>query len=289
MFDWNDLRYFLAVARAQTLAGAAALLKANATTVGRRLQALEEHVGARLFDRTPEGFQLTQAGSDLLPYAEGVERAASAVERTVVGADARLAGRVRLATTETLATRFIAPHLPRLHDAHPELTLEVLCALRSVDLGRREADVALRLTRPRELDVIARPLAQIDLALYAARAYVERHGPVDGESLAGHRVVLFAEAPAFAIENEWLAPRLAGARVALRSDSVSAIFSAALAGVGVALLPRRVADEERTLVRFDAASAPAPRTVWQGVHRDLARNARVAAVVAFLAECVARS
>src|SRR5512144_400351 len=98
MYDWNDLRHFLAVHRAGTLAQAAGAVGSNATTVGRRLAALEEQVGARLFDRTPDGWLLTQAGQDLLPYAERLEREAVAAERAVVGADQRASGRVRLAT-----------------------------------------------------------------------------------------------------------------------------------------------------------------------------------------------
>ena len=288
MFDWNDLRHFLAVRRGGTLAAAAAEVGSNATTVGRRITALEEHVGARLFDRTPDGWVLTRAGQDLLPHAEGVEREALAVERGVAGADQRAVGRVRLATTEVLATRFIAPHLPRFHDAHPEILLDVVCGLGAVDLSRREADVVLRLSKPRDPSVVAKALAKIDLALYASRAYVSAHGlpasPEDG--LAGHRVILFAETSPFGIENEWLAPRVAQARVALRSDSVSSIFAACVAGVGIALLPRKVAEAEPALLRLDTASAPEPRVIWQGVHEDLVKNARVRAVLAFLAEVV---
>jgi DNA-binding transcriptional LysR family regulator len=289
MFDWNDLRYFLAVQRGGTLAAAAAEVGSNATTVGRRVTALEEQVGARLFDRTPEGWLLTQAGRDLLPHAERVEREVQAVARSVAGADQRAEGRVRLATTEVLATRFIAPHLPRFHDRHPDMTLDVTCATRTVDLARREADVALRLSRPREPDVVAKQLARIDLALYAAGNYVARHG-VPGrpdEGLRGHRVILFADTPAFAIENQWLEPRAEAAQIVLRSDSVSSIYAACVAGVGVALLPRSVADAEPQLVRLDTASAPEPRVIWQGVHQDMVKNARVRAVTAFLAEVVA--
>jgi DNA-binding transcriptional LysR family regulator len=285
MFDWNDLRYFLAVWRGGTLAAAAGAVGSNATTVGRRVGALEEQIGARLFDRTPDGWALTQAGRDLVLHAERVERETAALERAIVGADQRAAGSVRLATTETLATRFIVPQLARFHEHNPAITLEISCAARSVRLSRREADVALRLTRPREPDVVARELVRIDLALYAARGYVDRAG-LPGPALAGHRVVLFAATPAFALENEWLEARLDGAHVALRSDSVSSVYAAALAGVGVALLPCLVADEEPALVRLETASPPEPRTVWLGVHRDLLRNARVRAVTEFLHEVV---
>jgi DNA-binding transcriptional LysR family regulator len=254
------------------------------------LAALEDEVGARLYDRTPEGWLLTQAGRDLLPYAERMEREVLAVERRVAGADRRVSGVVRLATTETIATRFLGPFLPRFHDLHPALTLELLCAVRRVELGRREADIVLRLTRPREPDVVVRKLVMIDLALYASRGYVAQHGrPSDpDESLGGHRIVQFADTPPFAVENAWFAPRLAGATTVLRSDSVNAIYAAALSGAGIALLPRRIADFESELVHLGNRTAPEARIVWQGVHKDLARNARIRAVTDFITEVVAR-
>src|SRR5690606_6073718 len=238
--------------RAGNLARAASALGINATTVGRRLTNLEEQVQSRLFDRTPEGYVLTLAGRDLLPYAERMEAAALGVERAVTGRDARPAGRVRLSATEMLATRFIAPHLGRFAAQNPEITLELECTNRSVSLARREADVALRLARPREVDVITKRLASVPLALYAAPSYLESRGtPADAEhSLLNHSLILFADSPMFAIENEWLVARAKDAHIALRSDSVSAIYAAAAAGVGIALLPRAVADSDPKLVHI---------------------------------------
>jgi DNA-binding transcriptional LysR family regulator len=289
VIDWNDLRYVLAIQRAGTLARAAAELGINATTVGRRLTSLEEQVAARLFDRTKDGYVLTHAGRDLLAHAERMEREVLAVEREVSGADRRAAGLVRLSTTEMLVTRFLGPYLPRFHARHPEVTLDVACTLRSVSLGRRDADVVLRLSRPREDDVVARRLATVPLSLYAAPAYVAEHGRPKrpDRSLRGHRVLMFAAVRAFAVENTWLEARLDGAQVVLRSDSVSSVYAAAVAGAGIALLPRRVADAEAGLVALETRSAPEPREIWQAVHRDLLRSARVKAVLDFLAEVVA--
>ena len=119
MLDWNDLRYFLAIHRAGTLARAAARLGINATTAGRRLSALEEQVEARLFDRTPDGYVLTSAGRNLLVRAERIEAEVLNLERSVIGADTRPEGAVRVTATEMLATRFIAPHLPAFHARYP--------------------------------------------------------------------------------------------------------------------------------------------------------------------------
>jgi DNA-binding transcriptional LysR family regulator len=284
MLDWDDLRYFLEIQRAKTLAGASARLGINATTVGRRLTGLEERVGARLFDRTPNGYLLTAAGQDLIERAERMEVEALAAERSVVGADQRLGGIVRVSMTEMLATRFVSPQLARFHDSHPEITLDISATTRSVHLGRREADIALRLSRPHEENVVTRQLADIPLALYASRQYLDTWGaPADAEqSLHGHRVVMFADRPGFRIENLWLEERRDGARIVLRSDSVSSLYSAAAAGVGIALLPSRVADADSALVRLQTRSEPERRIVWQTVHVDLQRSARIRAVLDFM-------
>jgi DNA-binding transcriptional LysR family regulator len=286
MLDWDDLRYFLAVHRNATLARAASALGINATTVGRRLAALEERLEARLFDRTPDGYALTLAGRDLLARAEAIESETFAIERELTGADQRTAGVVRVTATETLATRFVMPHLPLFRAKHPEVTLALECTNRRVSLSRREADVALRLARPREDNVVTRRLAVVPLGLYAAGRYLDQRGiPEDPETtLEGHDLILFADSRAFAIENAWFQPRIARARIAMRSDSVSSIYAAAVAGVGLALLPAVVADRDTALRRVPTASSPAPREIWQAVHADMQKNMRVRVVLDFLAE-----
>lgn len=290
MLDWDDLRYFLAIHRAGTLAKAGSQLGINATTVGRRLSNLEEQVEAKLFDRTPDGYVLTMTGRDLLPRAERMESEAFAVQRDVTGRDLRPSGSVRVSATEMIATRFVAPHLQRLKERYPELTVELECTNRTVSLSRREADVALRLARPREENVVTRKLASVPLSLYASADYVDTHGtPPDPErSLHGHSAILFADSRLFTVENEWLEARLDGARVALRSDSVSSIYAATVAGVGIALLPCAIADGDAGLVRIATSSAPEPRIIWQAVHEDLQRSARVRAVLEFLSQVLER-
>lgn len=286
MIDWDDLRVLLAIHRTGSLAGAAASLDINPTTVGRRLSALEERAETRLFDRTPDGYTLTAAGRDILPRAERMEAEALGAEREIVGADGRLSGVVRVTVTEMLATRFIAHHLAGFAARCPEITLDLWCTNAVVSLSRREADVALRLARPREPDVISKQLSAIELALYASAAYLAARGtPDDAEhSLAGHTVVGFASTPAFRRENDWFDARAPGARVAMRSDSVSSIYAATAGGLGIGLLPRAVADHDPRLVRVPTATSPAPRVIWQAMHKDLRGSARIRAVTEFLAE-----
>jgi DNA-binding transcriptional LysR family regulator len=290
MRDWDDLRYFLAIHRNATLARAGSSLRINATTVSRRLAALEERIEARLFDRTPEGYSLTTAGRDLLVRAEAIEAETLAIERDLTGADRRPSGNVRVTATETLATRFLIPHLPAFRARHPQISLTLECTNRTISLARREADVALRLARPREDDVVTRRLAAVHLGLYGSRQYLEQRGTPEhpATNLAGQEVILFADSPAFAVENEWLAPRISHARVALRSDSVSSIYAAVVAGVGLALLPAAVADRDPALRRVPTADAPVPREIWQAVHADLQKNKRIRIVLDFLAEVLAQ-
>jgi DNA-binding transcriptional LysR family regulator len=288
MLDWDDLRYFLAIHREGTLAKAGGALGVNATTVGRRLTTLEERIETRLFDRVPEGYVLTPAGGDLLHRAVRMESEALALEAELVGADGRPSGTVRVSATEMLVTRFIVPRLPAFRERHPDITLDLECTNRAVSLSRREADVALRLARPREDNVVSRKLASIPLALYASETYVARNGmPATPEtSLKGYAALLFADSGAFAEENGWLTSRLDGARIALRSDSVSSIYAATVAGSGIALLPRAVADYDRRLRRIETVTAPEPRTVWRAVHATVQKSARVRIVLDFLAECL---
>jgi DNA-binding transcriptional LysR family regulator len=289
MLDWDDLRHFLAVHRHGTLARAGAALGINATTVGRRLTALEDRVQARLFDRTPDGYALTSAGLELLPRAERIEEETLAIERDVLGADRRFSGTVRVTATEMLATRFIVPRMSDFRSRYPDIVLSLECTNRTVSLSRREADIALRLARPREDNVVTRPLADIPLALYASHDYLARHTlpPETDAGLAGHDVILFADTRAFTNENDWFVPRLNGAKIALRSDSVSSIYSATLAGVGIALLPVAVADRDLALRHIPTSTSPEPRVIWQAVYEDVQRSARVRAVLDYLGEILA--
>lgn len=282
MFNWDDVRFFLAVKREGNLARASATLRMDPTTVGRRLGQLEGQLGARLFDRTPRGFVLTGAGRRLLPRAEGIEREALALARDLSGEDSKLEGHVRLSATEMLTTRFIAPYLAKLRARYPGIVLDLICTNREVDLARGEADIALRLARPRQENLIVKKLLSIELALYASADYIDRFGMPSAARLGNHRFIMFADTPAFRRENGWFAQHLGDADVALRSDSVSSIVSATAGGLGIALLPVQVAELDPTLVRTPLAGSPEPRVVWQAVHRDLIGAARIRAVLEFL-------
>jgi DNA-binding transcriptional LysR family regulator len=283
LFDWDDVRFFLTVHRQGNLARAGVALRLDPTTVGRRISALEGRLGARLFDRTSHGYRLTTAGLRLLPRAERIEQEALGVERDVAGTDQKLSGHVRLSATEMLTTRFIAPYLARFRERYPEISLDLVCTNRDLNLSRREADIQLRLARPDHEDVVVKKLFTIELGLYASLDYVERFGmPPEGGDYSGHYVVQFSDSRPFRRENEWLEDNLTGARTIARSDSVSSLYSATVGGAGIGLLPCQVAEADPKLVAIPSRGAPAPRSVWQAVHRDLQHNARIRAVIDFL-------
>ena len=286
LLNWDDLRYVLAIHRCGTLTQAAVALKINPTTAGRRLAALEEALGTRLFDRTPDGFSVTAAGRRLLPAAERMEREMLALERDIAGGDQKLEGVVRVTATEMLSTRFLAPYLGRLRARHPAIDVELLVTSVDLDLGRREADISLRLSRPKQEGLLIKRLADIQLALYGARSYFQCRADAGVGDEEPHDLLAFAKLRGFARENDWLKEVLPDARVSLRSSSVSSVYAACTAGLGIALLPHIVADRDTRLLRLPSHAPPEPRWVWQAVHRDMAGVARVRAVLDFIAEAL---
>ncbi|MCX4240011.1 LysR family transcriptional regulator [Paraliomyxa miuraensis] len=283
MFEWNDLRYFLAVARAGTLSAAARELGVAQTTVGRRLEVLEEALGSRLFDRTKGGLNLSPVGHQILALAHTMERTAGDLERRARGRDQALEGLVRITTTEAFARTNVVPRLAKLQREHPGLVFEVLAGNRQIDLDGREADLAVRLVRPEDPSLVARRIGQIELHLYSSPAYLEQHGEVSlGAGLSGHRVAGYVGEMARAPEARWLAEHASQAEVVLRSNSIPALVSAVEHGMALAILPATLAAECGLRCVLQLPQLP-PRPVWLVFHADLRDNARVRCVVEALA------
>jgi DNA-binding transcriptional LysR family regulator len=223
LLDWDDLRFFLAIVRTGGLSAAARELRVTQSTVGRRLASLESGLGTRLLHRTPEGYVPTLAGEAILGQAERVEAEALAVERTVGGHDALLEGAVRVTAVETLASHVLVPAFCALQLGNPEISIELLANVRHMSLAMREADIAVRLTRFEQHDLVARRIGTMAHGLYASPIYLERYGPPDfAAGCPGHRLVTGldgAEVPQLA---SWLAEVAPRATAALRTDSPEA-------------------------------------------------------------------
>jgi DNA-binding transcriptional LysR family regulator len=278
MADWGDLRYFLELSRSGTLAAAARKLRVDYTTVGRRLAALEQDLGAKLFERTPEGLILTAAGESIRAAAEEMEEAALLVEQRALGADRKLAGVVRVATTEMLGQAVVLPALRTLHEIHPQIRVDLVTGASRLDLARREADVALRYVRPESGDLVSRRVARVAEAAYASKGYLASHSrPAAGDGLAGQDVVM--------LESRTLrGTRVAGeepanARIVLRTGNSLSLHRAVALGIGIGGLPCYIGDADRDLRRVFPDAPVEIDDLWLVVHADLTRTSRVRAVL----------
>ena len=284
MWQWDDVRFFLAISRSRTLSGAARALRVDHATVGRRLEAFEGQLGSKLFDRTPEGLAITAAGQAILGQCEVMESAASSVDRLVAGHDARLSGLVKVATTEGLAHMVIVPALALVANHHPQLQVEVIADPRRLDIARRQADIAVRVGRPTDPDLVCRKLGDLGLARYASRAYLTAHDvPEPKQGWAGHTSVSYLGAPS------WFSEMLAGTRVVLFSNSPFVQMRAIADGIGIGVAPCCFADDHPELQRLSPAEPTELRPVWMIIHRDLRRVARIRLVANAIVEAFERN
>jgi DNA-binding transcriptional LysR family regulator len=287
--EWDDLKYFLAVARSGSLTDSGQRLKTSASTVSRRIGALEKKLGAHLFDRKSSGYTLTESGMVIRQKAEEVEQAALSVERAALGRDTHATGVVRLTASDDIAANLIAPHLGRFHARYPDITLEIVAQMELADLTRREADIALRGTRPTRGHFVVRRAGVWHFGLYAARKYADARNLKPGVSdLSAAEIITWTKEWAHLRGGPWFAEYARGSRVALTSDSRRVHHAACKAGLGVAILPSALADKEPELICLLPPKKVLSLPLWLVVHRDLARTTRVRAVMEFLFETVSK-
>lgn len=284
--DWDDLRYFLALARAKTVRGAGAALGVSHATVSRRVEALEERLGARLFERSASGFGLTEAGEAALATAAALEAGVAELERGVLGVDGRLEGPVRITTWDAAVADLVLPALSALIAENPGITLELSADPRPVNLNLREADIALRVlaagASPPE-HLLGRRLTPMAMASYVGRDHADRLDPDRGG--AGARWLAFDD-------------RALTARIVAASShphlplwgafrDLPVLAAAARAGLGLAMLPCYVGDADPGLVRLTRPDLHEPAEVWLLSHPDLRATARLRAVRACLRDAFA--
>ena len=276
MDNWNDLRLVLAIHRAGTLSGAASALQVNHSTAFRRLNAIEERAGTRLFERLPGGgYSPTPEGERFSATAERIEAETDALDRDVTGRDARLTGSLRVTSSETLAYAVLPSELARFRQMHPGIVVEMVVDNRVLSLSRREADIALRVTRPKEPDLFGRKLADIAWTLYAAPALLERDGPVN--TLDRDFISWGAEVTGIAAA-DWVGENVPAANVVYRASSLINQLTAARHGIGLVVLPCYLGDTEPALVRaWPKPISELTRELWIVTHADLKKTARVRA------------
>lgn len=251
MRDWDDLRHFLAVARAGSTLGAARSLGVNQTTCSRRVAALEAAIGTRLFERRQAGYRLTEAGTRLLAHAERVEHEVRALEAALEAERRMLSGRLRATTNESIANAVLTPFLARFREAYPRIRVAVTISDRALELARGEADVALRAGRqPEAVGVAVRRICHLPWTIYCARDYATRHGaPTSRADIAGHAVIGGEGNVAEIAGVRWLEEAAPGVEVVSRSGSLTNMTAAAIAGLGLAALPCMIGDREPALQR----------------------------------------
>lgn len=282
-FDWNDLAYFLAVARAGRLTLAAHRLGVEHSTVSRRIAALEAALGTRLFTRMPAGYALTPAGEQLLKLAEDMESVASTVAREVGEGDLALAGTVRIGAPDGFGTYFLAACLGRLALRHPSMQLELIATPRVFNLSKREADIAIALSRPHEGRVHARKLTDYELGVYASDTYLRGAAAITcREDLAHHPFIGYADDYIFTPELDYVPILLRELRPVLRSSSIVAQLHATVSGAGLCVLPVFMARELPNLRRVLPAELQLKRAFWMLTHAELQGLARVRTTVDFI-------
>lgn len=296
--NWDDLRYFLAVAGAGSLSGAGQQLGVNTTTVLRRVASLEEDLGSRLFERERTGYRLTAAGEKLVEALEPVDRRLSALPRDFAATGEGNDGTVCLSASDVLASHIIAPGLMAFRDAHPGLELELVTESRvgggvgsAPRIGNplKDVDVALRAARPTQGDMLMRKVGDMAYALYASPEYLEAKGtPAQMSELAGHDIIGFPHAEMPLGPVWWLSRAEKPARVAFRSSSVAARSEAARLGLGLTALPCIYGDHETGITRVFGPDLLGGLELWLMARNDLAQLAHVRAVMEYLVEAVKR-
>ncbi|WP_099558713.1 LysR family transcriptional regulator [Hartmannibacter diazotrophicus] len=273
--EWSDVRLFLAIAREGTLGAAARSLGLTQPTMGRRLKALETSIGHSLFQRTSDGFVLTDEGAVVMAHAERMEDEVTGMLRQLSGSQRELDGLLRVSCSDWFGVHVLSPLLAGFARQYPRVVVELLTDQRLLNLSRREADLVFRIQPFTEPDVVSRKLVDIDYGLYAPAGIAE---PVYGDG-EGVCLVTMDEAFSDMPDVAWLRETLPHARIAMRSNSRDVQAALCRGGVGLAVLPRPLGDGMDGLRRLVPPLPPPARTTWVGYHRDLRRLPRLRALL----------
>ena len=274
--NWDDVRFFLALCREGTVSQAGKALGVNHTTVARRIAAFEKELGSRLFDRTRDGYAMTQAAENMYDKALDMESYALAIDRTMYGQDAELSGSLKLTAPYDFANRVLVPALPRFHEQYPCIDLDLLTTTGLVDLAAREADIAVRLTAKPPEYLVGRKVLPLHHGVYGAPAYIASMSEKPD-------VILFRSDR---VLPEWAEHHYPDANVVLRTDNLTTMRSAVAAGLGLARMPCYEGDSEPDIRRIDVPLTPSPWGAWILSHVDLRSTARVRVCREFLAEII---
>lgn len=288
MVDWDDLRVFLAVARAESLSGAGRGLKLDAATVGRRIARLEAALGAQLFVKSPQGYALADAGARLLPHAEQAEQALAGAAEALGAAAGHFSGQLRIGAPDGCANYLLPQVCAALCDAHPGLEIQIVALPRVFNLSKREADMAIAVSPPAAGRMTVQKLTDYRLHLAASRAYLARHAAINSRAdLAGHRVIGYIPDMIFDKELDYLG--VTGAEtVGLASNSVPVQLMALRAGAGLGIVHDFALPFAPELVRILPAEVSLTRAFWLIRHADDRRSDRLGRLAEALGQGIRR-
>ncbi|WP_048649345.1 LysR family transcriptional regulator [Nitratireductor soli] len=282
-FSWDDLQFFLAVARTGQLSAAARKLRTNHATVSRRIDRLELALAAKLFERNPRGYLLTTAGEKLVERAEAIEREATNVESEVAGGATSVSGVARISTLEGFGNYFLADRLPELAQSLPGLSIELLIIQQIVSLSRREADMSVTLSTTKTGGLHQEKITLYRLFLYGTREYLDRHPPVRRKAdLARHRIIGYIEDMIFTPGLDYHRELLPGARAFYQSSSIHAQLAATRKGLGLCVMPHFMARNYPDLVPVIPREIHLERYYWCICHQDLATTPRIRMLTDFI-------
>jgi DNA-binding transcriptional LysR family regulator len=275
-FNWDDVRFFLAVVRENKITAAARTLGCDHTTVGRRILALEDALGTKLFDRSNSGYMLTKRGETFVPVAEAMERDALIAQSEMLSWDVSLQGAVRIGAPDGFSSYFLAPRLGAFVKHHPEVEVQIIAMPRIFSLSRREVDVAILLARPSEGRLMARKVTDYKLGLFATNDYLATAPKIRRlADLALHPFIGYTEEHIFAPELDYLKDLGANINVPIKSSNLIAQFNAARSGLGICILPYFMAKGEPTLKPILQGDFVLTRSYWLAVHEDQKKLARI--------------
>ncbi len=288
MINWDDLYYFVVVARAGNLSRAARILGVNHSTVFRRIAGLESSLGLRLFDRKSDGYELTEAGKIIMEVASQVDADISALDLRLSGKDVQLSGTIRITTSDILITNFLPPHLLSFRQKYPGIEIDLIADNTFTNLANREADIALRLCRNPPKELVGEKIAVLGWALYASQSYLAEHGrPGSPEELGNHFIVSGDESLPQITPTSWLMSYAPEEAVVLRSNSVMNLFSTIKAGIGMGMLPCHIGDPEPTIDAVFPPGAALTSDLWVLTHGELRKTAAISAFMEHMINSVA--
>ena len=282
--NWDDLRYFLAVCRTHSFVAAAGRLHVTHSTVSRRITALEDAMEAQLFLRTEKGCRLTPAGEALLPYAERMESTAMGLWEQVQGKNSQLSGTIRIGAPDGLGNCFLATHLGRFQEQHPQLEVELIAVPLYYSLTKREIDILITITRPTSSHIVARKIIDYRLGLFAAQAYLSGCGEIrERKDLAGHSLVDYIEDLLYDENLRFLHEFAPGQQARFHSSTVVGQMNAVISGAGIGVLPYFMAHDAADLVPV-LPQLYTERNFWLQVNPESRQLARVRAMIDFIVE-----